>query len=332
MDTFRKTLAAFFAILFIISAVMALLFFNFDRRAFSAETYQKAFAREDFYNKIPSLLAQAIVSSGTDTRQLPLVMQGMSVEAWEGFIRVLLPPDVLKVIGDDLLNSTFAYFNLQSDSVQVNLSPVKISMMSDSGTQAVLSLFTTLPNCTLEQVAQITFNILTGSQIELCNPPAELIPLLTPLIQGQMQFAAAIIPDELTLATAPLQDDPRERLQTARLIMRLSLIPPILLLLVLTIIAVRSVKDLLNWWGISFAITGFSAFVIGVIGAPVFGVVLERILANQLPDYLPTFLLAFTSDFAAAMARALLSPILWQGCLILLLGVFMLLFNLLKQK
>jgi hypothetical protein len=323
MDNFRKTTAALFAILFVITAVMALLFFNFDRNAFTAETYQQAFARDDFYNKLPRLMAQAIFSSDTDTSQLPRMMQSMSVEAWEDFLRNLLPPEVLKPLGDDILNSTFAYLNMQTDSVQVNLTPLKSALLSDTGTQAVFGLIATLPACTLDQVAQITFSLFSGGQIELCNPPAEVLPLLTPIVQGQMQFAASIIPDSLTLMTAPLQDDPRARLQTLRLFMRLSLILPIGLLLAVTVLAVRSLNDWLNWWGIPFAITGFSSFVIGILGAPFFGVVLERILASRLPNYLPAFLLDFTSDFAAAMVRALLTPVVLQGMLLAIVGGIM---------
>lgn len=323
MDNFRKTIAAFCAISFVFTSVMATLLFNFDRRAFTAETYQRAFAREDFYNKLPRLMAQSIASSGADQSQFPLVMQGMSLEAWEGFMRTLLPPDVLKPIGDDVLNSTFAYLSMKTNAVQVNLTPLKASMMSETGTQAVLALIGTLPACTFEQITQITFNLFAGGQIELCNPPADMLPLLAPIIQGQMQFTASIIPDQLTLVTAPLQNDPRERLQTTRLLMRLSLLLPIGFLLAVTIAAVRSVRDWLNWWGIPIFITGFTIFMIGILGAPVFGIALESILSRQLPDYLPAFLLDFTGEFASAMVRALLNPVLWQGLALTVIGVGM---------
>ena len=62
METIKKILATICAILFVITAVIALFLFNFDQKAFSAETYQKAFAREDFYNKLPSVLADAMTS------------------------------------------------------------------------------------------------------------------------------------------------------------------------------------------------------------------------------------------------------------------------------
>jgi uncharacterized membrane protein YbhN (UPF0104 family) len=165
--------------------------------------------------------------------------------------------------------------------------------------------------------------MLSGDQIQLCNPPENVLPMLMPLIQGQMQVTASLIPDQLTLITAPPQNDPRERIQTLRLFMRLSLILPILCLLALTVFAVRSLRDWLNWWGTPLASTGFIAFVIGILGAPIFSAALERILTSQLPDYLPAFLLEFSSGIAAAMVQALLTPVVIQGIILTFIGVSM---------
>ena len=320
MNTLNKTISIFVAILFVITAVMATLLFNFDRRAFTVETYQRAFEQQDFYNKLPTLLARSVASAEMDNSQMPIVMQNMSAEAWEGFFRILLPPEVLQVMGNDILNSTFAYLNLESNSIQVNLLPVKASMVSDTGTQAVFALFSSLPACTLDQIAQITINLMFGGQIEFCNPPADVLPLLTPVVTGQMQIAASLIPDSLTLVSAPPENDPREKIQTARFFMRLSLILPISFLLTLTVFAVRSVNDWLTWWGFPFAATGFITLVIGILGAPVLSFIVEQFLAIQAADYLPNFLLEFTGDLAAAMVRALLTPVLWQGLALTVLG------------
>ena len=320
MDLIKKIFEIIFAVLFIFTAVLALIFFNFDRRAFTAETYQKAFAREDFYNKLPSVMADAMTSLIADQSQFPVVLSGMSKEAWEAFFHTLLPPETLKVMGDDVLNSTFAYLNMQTDSAQLNLAPLKASMASDTGAQAVFAFLSTQPDCTFIQIAQITINLLSGGQIELCNPPAELIPALTPILQGQLQIAAAVIPDQVTIISAPPQNDPRQRLQTARLVMRLSPILPLAFLLGLTILAVRSLKSWLSWWGVSFIMTGLIAFVIGLLGAPLFGKILQRVLVTRMPVYLPTLLLDYASDLASAMVQTLLNPILMQGLAFALIG------------
>jgi hypothetical protein len=86
MDSLKKFLGIIFAILFVSTAVPALIFFNFDRRAFTAETYQKAFARDEFYSKLPGIMAKTILASTTDASKLPIAMHGMSQQAWEVFL------------------------------------------------------------------------------------------------------------------------------------------------------------------------------------------------------------------------------------------------------
>lgn len=318
----KKSIAILFAILFVVTAVTALLLFNFERRAFTAETYQQAFARGDFYNKILALMAQAIVSS-SETSELPPVMKSMGAEAWENFFRELLPEDTLKSLGDDALTSTFAYLNMEADSAKVSLAPLKTAMTSEAGTQAALSLIEALPACTVEQIAQITLNLFSSGEIQLCNPPDELTPLLVPIVQGQLQLAAAIIPDELTLIQAPAENDPRQRLQTLRLFLRLSPILPIGFLLALTVLCVRSLNDWLDWWGIPLLITGLLASIMGLLGAPIVGRLIVLLLSKRLPDYLPAYLSDFTGDLASAMVQALLTPVLWQGVVLFLLGLIM---------
>ncbi len=60
-----------------------------------------------------------------------------------------------------------------------------------------------------------------------------------------------------------------------------------------------------------------------LIGAPVFGAVFQRMLVNRMSIYLPSILLDYGSDLAAAMLKALLNPILWQGLLLAVLGLGM---------
>ncbi|CAG1016662.1 hypothetical protein ANAEL_05750 [Anaerolineales bacterium] len=320
MDSIKKPLGIFLAVIFVLTAVPALVFFNFDRKAFTAETYQRAFARSDFYNKLPASMAESMLAGTTGPNQLPVVMRGMSQQAWEGYFRAMLPQETLKAMGDETLTSVLAYLNHQTDSVQVSLIPLKTSMVGDAGVQAVFALLATQPACTLEQMAQATMNLLNNSEIQLCNPPAELIPMLTPVIQGQMQAAVMAIPDQLTLLSAPPQNDPRDKLQTARLAMRLSPTLPLGLLLLLTIVAVRSLKDWLNWWGIPLAITGGLTALLGLVGASIFGTIFQELLTSRMPTFLPALLLDSANALATAMLQALFIPILWQGLGIAFIG------------
>lgn len=323
MESFKKSLAGLFAVLFVMSAVFALLLFNFDRRGFSAETYHKAFAKDDFYNRLPTVLAEAMIT--TDQSQLPIAMSGMDMQAWDSFFRTILAPDALTTMGDGLLNSTFAYLNQQADIVQLSLVPLKTSMVGPSGVQAIYGILGAQPDCTLMQLAQMGFDLISGGSIQFCNPPAELEPVMTPAIQAQLQVAVTLIPDQITVYEAPLQNDPRQKLQIARLFMRLSPILPLVFLLLMTIFAVNTFTSWLTWWGASFLATGTLASLMGLTGAPIFSAIFQGLLTSRLPDYLPSIFLNYASDLAATMLQALITPVLWQGLIMAVIGLMMLL-------
>jgi hypothetical protein len=323
MEAIKKTFAVIFAILFVITAIAALILFNFDRNAFSIETYQKAFVNADFYNKVPAIMAELMASTTTNQEKLPVVMRGMSTKAWEAFFRSLLPQDVLKSMSDEALNSVFTYLNMQTNSAELSLTSIKTSLVSDVGVQAVLSLLKTQPECTLQQIGQITIDLLSNSQIQFCNPPDQLIPLLTPIIQGQMQMTVLALPNQFTIIRAPTANDPRPKLQRARMLMRLSPIVPLIFLFIMTILAVNSLKSWLNWWGIPLIITGGIASLMSLSGAPAIGAILQKILVTGMPAFLPKVMLDYAGNLASAMVQALLNPVLLQGLIIAVIGLVM---------
>ncbi len=323
MKNFKTIIEILFSALFVLTAVFALIFFNFEHKAFKAETYQKVFESQDFYNRIPTLLAETVISSSSNAEQLPLTMQGMSGQAWEDFFRTLLPPESLKAVGDSVLNSVFSYLNQESDSVTISLQPIKTNMGTDLGTQAVLNLLKTQPACTLEQVTQMTFSLLTSQEIAFCNPPDELVPLLTPVIQIQLQTVALIIPDEMTLLSAQnTQTDPRQGIQITRILMRFSPLVPLGFLILLTLTTASSLQNLLKWWGLSFWATGLVSIFIGIIGAPIIGLILNWLI-RRASSALPNIISSYAGELGSAVAGSILLPILLQGVAILLFGAGM---------
>jgi len=332
MDAIKKILAAIFAVLFIVTAIPALILFNFERRAFTVETYQKAFANADFYDQLPAIMAETMISSTTNKAQIPLVMRGLDANVWEAFFRTLLPQDVLKALGDEALNSVFAYWNMETNSAQLSLIPIKTGMVSDAGVQAVFTLLNTQPDCTLLQLGQMSMGLLSNGELQFCNPPQEMASLLTPVIQGQMQITALAIPDQITIISAPPENDPRQRLQTMRMLMRFSPIFPLIFLLMVTVIIVSSLKSWLNWWGFPFIITGIFASLISLSGAPVVSVIIQRILVSRMPEFLPGILLDYTSNLASAMVQALLNPVLLQGLILALIGSVMVVGGILLRR
>jgi hypothetical protein len=328
MNTLKKMMAAGCAVMFVITAIFALIFFNFDRRAFTTETYQQAFLKQGFYDRLPAVLAQTMTGASIDESELPIGMRNMSPQAWEAFFEVMLPEETLATMGNEALNSIFAYLNMRADSAQMSLQPLKSSMTGPAGVAAVYSLLNTQPDCTLLQVAQMTINLIAAPDIQFCKPPPELHPLLTPVIESQMEFTAFIMPDEVTFASAQgvsPENDPRVRLQNARTLMRLTPLVPLGLLLMLTLLAVNSLKSWLDWWGIPFLATGLSATLISLGGAPLIGGLLRRFITQRADAYLPEVLTNYASDLGSAMTQAIMRPVLIQGIVLMFLGLIMVL-------
>jgi hypothetical protein len=302
-----------------------MLLFNLDQKAFIAETYQQAFANEKFYQRLPTIIARGLVAS-PQKNELPLAMQGLTVENWENFINALLPPESLQSIGEDALDSLISYLNGRSDTAGISLLPLKESMAGDAGTQAVLDLMKTQPGCTLSQIAQMTVAFLSEGDILLCNPPENALPLITPIIKGQLQFAAKVIPDQAIIARADpnSQDkDSREQLRALRLFMRLSPLVPFGLLLALSLLAVRSLRDWLGWWGVPITITGVLAILTSLLGAPFVGLLLLRFLIRSDSGSLPPAFIDSGSQLASAVVKQLLRPTLIQGLALAVVGTLL---------
>lgn len=325
MSAFKKGLAVSLAILFILSTLGALLAFNLERTAFDAETYRQAFANQQFYDLLPGIMAKRLAGS-VAAESLPPALQGISAAQWEHFIRDLLPPETLQAMGDEALGSLFAYLNGQAETVQVSLAPLKQSMTSDRGVQAVLAAFRAQPDCTLAQLAQMTMGALGNEQIILCNLPEEFYPLITPLVQAQLQAAAAALPDQFTLRgrqPGGFQDSARRRLQTMRLAMRLSPLLPLAFLFALTILVVRSLRDWLMWWGIPMLIAGLLGILTGFAYEPIYTSLFNNRLVPRLPKLFSFEMINALRKFTIELLHKTVEQVLLYALILTAIGLIM---------
>src|SRR5512139_1005676 len=112
-----KTLAALCAVLFIFLGVPVLILFNIDRKAFNAGTYKQAFETQQLYQRMPALMAAALSSTISQNGTMPAFVRELTVEEWQTTITNLLPPEDLRAMTDQTLDSTFDYLNFRSNSV-----------------------------------------------------------------------------------------------------------------------------------------------------------------------------------------------------------------------
>jgi hypothetical protein len=152
--------------------------------------------------------------------------------------------------------------------------------------------------CTSEDLTQLTSGMSNGGMI-FCKPPEASLPTITALLPDLLNSVVTQIPDKATLinppapgapipGSGPFGADPISTLRTIRLVMRLSLLIPLIFLLLVTLFAVRSLKSWLRWWGIPFFFTGLIALVLGISIVPALNLSWTWFVAPRIPVFIPS--------------------------------------------
>lgn len=337
-----KVCAILLSIAFVLSAVLSLLLTSIDRRLLNASIYKNALVQQQVYDRLPGVLAEQLVlvlkSTSTTNGQNPpgggppVFLQNMSADDWQTILTSLAPPDLLRSGAEGVIDQFFAYLNGQGDTVSLDLTPLKSRLVGSAGQAAVLSLIRAQPACTLQEIAQLTLNAVSGQGISICRPPDSLLQVAMPLIQTALKQLAGQLPDELVLlSTNPAPGSTGGNLSTslvttvrnARLIMRLSPDLPLGFLFLITLLAVRTPKNWLRWWGIPLCVTGLVA----ALGVLVLTSSFERIwnihIAPLFPSGLSTGLISLVHDLSQAVFQTWLDSLLLTCIFYCLLGLAM---------
>ena len=326
MRTIGKFIAGIGSFLFIFTGVIALLLFNIERKAFTSTTYKQAFERQNLYQRMPAILASAVSATVTQNPNLPTFVKTLTVTNWESTIASVLPPQELKVITDEILDSIFDYINRRSNSVVISVIPLKNHLIGPTGVEVVRQILRAQPACTPEQLQAIALGFLSGGDILLCSPPEDIMALLTPVIESQIQVLSVAIPDQITLVPETLSgtpSDPRLRLNNLRLILLFSPLLPVAFLIAITIFAVRDLKGLLNWWGWPLMLTGMGSLLVAWLGSPVVGLIVRGFIQIQGARFIPPILLSTLEETASSVTSEILYPVAIGGLILAVLGFTM---------
>jgi len=334
MREIQKILAWGCVLLLVISGVTALFLFNIERRAFSAETYKQAFEKQGLYVRMPAIMAETIHTSITQDASSDPFLKVLTRADWEASIANILPPDELKIISNNALDSVFAYLNNETNSASISLILLKARIAGPQGAETVLHILNAQPACSLEQLMQMGLGFLSGEVI-LCKPPEEMMGLVTPLIETQLQVITRSIPDEVTLISSEgssSANDSRMRLNTVRTVMKWTPIFPFLFLIGVTVFAVRNLTDWLKWWGYPFLIMGVTGMFLSLIGSPILGLVIQGMIQKQAGSLLPPILIPLMGETVSVVAGQILIPVTIEGLILGILGSGMVLTEYLLKK
>ena len=315
-------LAGICALIFVISGVIAIVFFNIEQKAFSPETYKTAFKEQGLYNTAPAIFTDLIISSMDNTAQLQLLLSVLDRNELQLVISSLLPPDEIETLLNNAFDSFFDYLNSNTDNISISLISFKQHLVSEGGVQAFTQILLAQPECTAEQALQIALGFLSsGEGLIFCRPPQEAIGFVTPIIETQLQLTAQNIPDTITLAddSQPGLFEFRSRLDRVRAAMRLTPAFPLMMLLGIVIFAVRNLQDWLNWWGIPFLITGIISALLALIGTPLIRLFVDNVIL-QGNAAMPMIFLDMMRNVTGSLVNQILGPIAIAGIILALIG------------
>ena len=325
MKQIGKLLAGVCAVIFVISGVIAIVFFNIEQKAFSPETYKIAFKEKGLYNTAPAIFTDLIISSMGNTNQPSLLLTVLDRNELQLVISSLFPPDEFELLMNDAFDSFFDYLNGDTDSISISLVSIKQHLVGEGGAQAFTQIMLAQPECTPEQALQIALGFLSsGEGLIFCRPPQEAIGFVTPIIETQLQLTAQNIPDTLILAdnSQPGLAEFRSRLDGVRAAMLLTPAFPLMMLLGIIIFAVRSLRDWLNWWGIPFLITGITTTLLALIGTPLISLFVDNVILQGNAD-MPMIFLDMMRNVTGSLVSQILGPIAITGIILALIGAGM---------
>jgi hypothetical protein len=332
LKVLARILAGFFAILFVITTVLAFAFYNIEQSAFDASLYKQALTEEKVYQRLPELTAQglAIAAQRSDNVMLSL-FRNLSEEEWRRFVLELFPPDVLRTLSEDAITQVMAYLNGKSDAAVLSLASLKSYLQSPEGVNAIYGMLKAQPDCTMEQLTAMALN---QQGLTLCNPPDTFLIIdLRPIIEVEIKTAVSLIPEQVTLISAN-SAKPRNlrNLENLRLVMRLSPFLPMLCLLGLTVLVVRSFRDWLNWWGYPLLLAGFVSMSLSALSRSLAAGVFKIFIAPALPEALPLEIVDVFKDLTATIVHNAVQPTLLMAGIMALIGLIMVVIAFLLRK
>jgi hypothetical protein len=366
MRACSRVMAFLMVLLFLLSAPVSLIMWNVDNYLLAPDPYLQALEDEDFAMRLPSIAAEQIYYSLTYNPCLedpqnceggegalfeegaaeggpPSYLKELSVEQWRSILSTLLEPGWLEAQAETLLTDLFQNLapGRSPKPIVISLEELKANLAGQQGVTLVEELLAAQPPCSAAQLLELA--VMDFSQPDLerllsCNPPPEVVVLVMPEIKAALDTAAGELPSEITIDafdklfdTSGTEGPGGSVLMRARLLMRISPFFPLTLMLLIGLLAVRSLRDLGWWIGLPLFLTGASTAAVGWFAAGVVDWAVQRFVVPVLPGMLSPLSSDFILSLVLRVGRLMADRVAFQAAVLVVLGAGMLVIGLLVR-
>lgn len=297
---FNRLLSWIFAGLFVISSIGVIFTFFPSRKLLSPDYYKQALEDVRIYQRLPESIAQLLATNFTQksekfnlTENPPVYLLILDQEEWESVLIDLVNPTWLQTQTEDILDQFFNILLISPDPlntpIEVSLLDVKNRLGGTEGIQAFNQILKAQDPCSVNQLMgllQLGLGLETSIDSLLCRPPDYIITELNPVVESFLSAAVAQVPDKLffSLPLSMLDSSPGlnpaninqgeipapiRTLRRTNTLISWGLFLPLLLIIMMTVFAVRSLRDLLRWWGGTFLSAGLISLTLSLSLFPI---------------------------------------------------------------
>lgn len=327
-----RFLAVLLAAAFVLTALGALFLRPLGTRLLEPATYRQLGRDRQLAQQLPTLAADTLDKALQSARRgappaaaedFASFLGGFTPPEVETLLRAALPADYVQAQLDAVVDQFFHYLDSTAPrpEVRVSLADLKRRLAGGVLEDTYIQILSTKPPCPGAAAALPT----------TCRPPAEQLPAIRDRFREMIVPATAELPDEVDLFaardTAQAQHlytalaAGRDRLHTFATVARWCWILPVLLLLGVALLAVRSLRGALLWWGVPCVIVGGAALVLALPGAAMGDWVFRWFVAPHLPAKVPTLAVEAVLGLVTGLAQVVFGSVMKSG-LWLLLGGF----------
>jgi hypothetical protein len=335
LSIFTRFLAGLCAFLFVLATSLVILLFYAERLLLDPEVYKEALQKAHLQERLPGMIARWLAAPPAGSsfqKNYPTFLKNLTSQDWEVIVNQVMPGEDMQAMAQDLVNELLAYLKGESSSITIPLSMLKERLASADGMETLVrQVINKQPACSLEEVFRILSGLVQGD-ILLCNPQEDaVITYMMPLLQGSMKAAIQLIPDEMDIpliapgsfscCISSPTGGTLPSLSTIRLIFHYSPVVPLILLLLITMLAVRSIKGWLLWWGLPLLLAGLLTLILTVLIPPALGWLWDSCIMPGLTTFLSIDLAGMGRELLVDLGKALSLRTAITGGILLLIGL-----------
>ena len=263
----------------------------------------------NIYQRLPDAIANQLAvnltpAAGDSDSGISLVV--LNDQEWEAILIDLIDPDWLQSQTEGVIDQVFELLLVSNDPlntpIEFSVSEIKESIAGPEGVQAINQIIEAQPPCSLDQLVglvQVGLGMENTIGSILCRPPDFILAEINPLVESFLMATMDQIPEtiEFHIPLSQLENQSPEisqvedqgyipeslqRLRQVNTLRSWSPLLPIISLLLMTLVAVRSLRDFMAWWGGTLFTAGSISLIFSAILVPAFTWAIETYLPMDL--------------------------------------------------